>query len=715
MERHAYQEEIVAAAAEEQAVVAIHQQRLQMAKTLLNKHNPSWFADMEGHGKTTTDAAQVEDVKHSAAAAAAKQRAAAMALLKEHNADWFGDDKEARKQKKSIFRRVKDSRKMRKNDSLTSRERTSSAQADKSQEKAVLKGTLARLTQGTSSGRIRSESPPSLIVRSVSRLGRKSPSGEHQVAPGSVSSGQSEGYRKSSWFSRHSRSPNQQLSSYPTSPVGMVHGQITARSCTTPVPPPPLMDILENTAEEPMSLRSMLRFARENLMEENVLFYLEVVSFKTGGGGRCEYLTTIKRIHELYIQHNSKREVNISGQIRSNTMATVEAILSADGRSSGGSTGAPGDVELRAAGDEVERQPAETNVVEAEGGACSVGAAIRAADEGVEAGAGGCFEAATPAAATPAALGGEAGGGGPLKEAAAATEAEKTVGVEDLDVATAPKLGHADGEEAGACVAEAVIADESQEGSQAPGSLPLLGPFPTQSPTHKAIVSGNSNSSSSSSSSSSLATESVTPAAVEEERERDAADNAASAGRFTVLGKCRSDSPSSKGISSSNSSSSSRDGEQDGDTEEEIRLRRDSTMWDDRCLHSADLAAEDDFNASVEIEMLGLGIGPGGGYGDRTIFDSALLEASAHLQAGLIFVILRHEVYPKFVTRVANSSTCHSSASSTTVRTATLSAASIPPTTLGTPVKPIEASRVSLSQSEEVAKARRFPWLGASS
>ncbi|CAB1101941.1 unnamed protein product [Ectocarpus sp. CCAP 1310/34] len=600
MERHASQEEIVAAAAEEQAVMAIHQQRLQMAKALLNKHNPSWFADVEGHVKTTTDEAREEDVKHSAAAAAAKQRAAAMALLKEHNADWFGDDKEAKKQR-SFFRRVKDSRKMRKKDGLTSRARTSSAQAEKSQEKAVLQGTFARLTRGTSSGRIRSESPPSLIVRNAHPLGRKSSWGEHQVALGSASSGRSEGYRKKPWFSRHSRSPSQQLSSNPTSPVGMIHGQITPRSCTTPVPQPSLMEILENTAEEPMSLRSMLRFARENLMEENVLFYLEVVSFKTGGGGRCEYLTNIKRIHELYIQHNSKREINISGQMRLNTMATVEAILRADGQSSGGSADSPGNVELRAAGDEVERQPAETNVVEAGGG--------------------GCFEAATPAAETPAATGSEAGGGRPLEKAAAATEAAKSVGVEDVDVATVPKFGHADGEEAGVSVAEAVIADEGQEGSRAPGSLPLLDSVPTQLPTHKAIVSGNS------SSSGSPATESVTPAAVEEETERDAADNAASAGRFTVLGKCRSDSPSSKEISSS-SSSGSRDGKQDGEMEEEIRLRRDSTMWDDRCLHSADLAAEDDFNASVEIELLGLGIGPGGGYGDRTIFDSALLEAN---------------------------------------------------------------------------------------
>lgn len=99
MERHAYQEEIAAAAAEEQAVAAIQQERLNMAKALLNKHNPSWFADTEGQDKTTTDAASVEDVKRCATAAAAKQRAAAMALLKEHNADWFGDDTEAKKQK----------------------------------------------------------------------------------------------------------------------------------------------------------------------------------------------------------------------------------------------------------------------------------------------------------------------------------------------------------------------------------------------------------------------------------------------------------------------------------------------------------------------------------------------------------------------------------------------------------------------------------------
>ncbi|CAM9212641.1 unnamed protein product [Ectocarpus fasciculatus] len=706
MERHAYQEEVIAAAAEEQAVAAIQQQRLQMAKALLNKHNPNWFEDMEGQDKTTTDAARVEDVKHSAAAAAAKQRAAAMELLKEHNADWFGDgdDKEAKKQK-SLFRRVKDSRKMRKNDSATSRGRTSSAQANKSQEKAVLKGTLAKLTRGISSGRIRSESPPSSIPRSGNRLGRKTPSGEHQVPPGSVSSGRSEGYKKSSWFSRHSRSSSQELFSDPTTPVGMVHGQITARSCTTPVAQAPLMDILENTAKEPMSLRSMLRFARENLMEENVLFYLEVVSFKTGGGGRSEYLTNIKRIHELYIQHNSKREINIGGQMRLNTMAAVEAILSADG----GSTGAPRNVELRAEGGKVKREPAGTTVVEAGEDACFAGAAIAAAAEGVEAGEGGCLEAATPAAATPAAKGCEAGGGGRFEEAATPEAgAEKIVGVEDVDIATAPQLVHADGEEAGASSKEVVIPDVGQEGSRASGLPPLLDPLPTQPPTHRVIVSGNS------SSSSIPVTESATPSSVEEEREgeRDASHKAVSAGRVTVQGKCQSDSPLPK-ESSSSSSSSSRDDEQD---EEEIRQRRDSTMWDDRCLHSADAEAEDDFNASVEIEMLGFGIGPGGGYGDRTLFDSALLEASAraHLQA--IFVILRHEVYPKFVARVAGSSTCRSSTSSTTVHTATLSTASVPPTaTLGTSAKPIEASRVSLSQSEEVAKARRLPWLGASS
>lgn len=40
-------------------------------------------------------------------------------------------------------------------------------------------------------------------------------------------------------------------------------------SALTPTPfiQPPLMDVLENKSEEPMSLRSMLRFARENVSE----------------------------------------------------------------------------------------------------------------------------------------------------------------------------------------------------------------------------------------------------------------------------------------------------------------------------------------------------------------------------------------------------------------------------------------------------------------
>lgn len=39
----------------------------------------------------------------------------------------------------------------------------------------------------------------------------------------------------------------------------------SAGQSLTPAIQPPLMDVLENKAPEPMSLRSMLRFARENV------------------------------------------------------------------------------------------------------------------------------------------------------------------------------------------------------------------------------------------------------------------------------------------------------------------------------------------------------------------------------------------------------------------------------------------------------------------
>lgn len=107
-------------------------------------------------------------------------------------------------------------------------------------------------------------------------------------APGSSSSDKSEKQRGNSpWFSRHGSTRS--VSSCPATPgdagsrkgitarspevdYGISHGKDhDSTSCgerrwsPTPTIQAPLMDVLENKSQEPMSLRSMLRFARENV------------------------------------------------------------------------------------------------------------------------------------------------------------------------------------------------------------------------------------------------------------------------------------------------------------------------------------------------------------------------------------------------------------------------------------------------------------------
>lgn len=109
MERLAREEKAAAAAEDEKAVALEHERRRAAAMALLNQHNPDWFAGEVGQqastpsrrgsmeGRVERDKAQsdvgasTEDEKRKAAAAVAKQRALAMALLKEHNDDWFGE------------------------------------------------------------------------------------------------------------------------------------------------------------------------------------------------------------------------------------------------------------------------------------------------------------------------------------------------------------------------------------------------------------------------------------------------------------------------------------------------------------------------------------------------------------------------------------------------------------------------------------------------
>lgn len=116
MERLAEQEMEAAAAEEERAVKQEHERRRAAAIALLNQHNPDWFAsEVEqdggveepccnrrssedkggaGHKKKVSSlgaGSATGDGKLDAAAAVARQRALAMAILNEHNSDWFGE------------------------------------------------------------------------------------------------------------------------------------------------------------------------------------------------------------------------------------------------------------------------------------------------------------------------------------------------------------------------------------------------------------------------------------------------------------------------------------------------------------------------------------------------------------------------------------------------------------------------------------------------
>lgn len=118
IERLAEQEMRATAVEEEEAVKVEHERRRAAAIALLNQHNPDWFASEvgvgkagnEGEGPSTSRRGPEEleaghrkavssvgvggatgDEKLDAAAAVARQRALAMAILNEHNSDWFGE------------------------------------------------------------------------------------------------------------------------------------------------------------------------------------------------------------------------------------------------------------------------------------------------------------------------------------------------------------------------------------------------------------------------------------------------------------------------------------------------------------------------------------------------------------------------------------------------------------------------------------------------
>eukprot|EP00752_Nemacystus_decipiens_P010655 g9488.t1 len=785
MERLAEQEMEAAAAEEEEAVKLEHERRLAAAMALLNKHNPNWFAlrdsevAKEGGAEPPTSRRGSEDneagyqgaagcvggggatgdEKLDAAEAVARQRALARAILNEHNADWFGELEQKKassrpmSRRSSLFRRL-GSRKGSKDKRSPPPPPGGNGDGNGTDNHATPTATPTPPPR-TMLSSMRSESPPSMVqrrsfgrnfVRGVTSASTPSRAERRAGAtPAVTSSGRLERHRSSPWFSR-TGAQSASASSCPATPAGSVTpgkaeavatsvtskpGDIgadgpalTPRSTPTPLIQPPLMDVLENKSEEPMSLRSLLRFTREKLMEENVLFYLEVSSFKSAGGGQSEYLTHLKRIFGLYVRAGSAREINISGDIRNSTTANVQSVLRAEGNGS-----FSGSVDLnngkgsdRGSGDVVRGNGVGVSVSEAappcgfsrlevdcsevqhkedkgkeqsEGDPC-----VRDGDEGEGRG-----EAEEDI---------EQGSDGQHMDGG--KDQDKAPGVTAaLDAPVAPAVGEITTPEA-----DVGVADEKEK-KREDETLGLDAPLEVR----VAGVTGITQGAGSSGSVGSTAHPSGSPPRSGPDLPlppalppRPPRAGISPAGR--EQGHCSGPSDSSISATESSRQEAGAGGEDDDTTRlasstsggvgggmdatdmDEIRERRESSGGVlGRFDRSMDYSSVDefggvvDFDASGEIEELGLEIGPGGGYGDRTIFDLALLE---------IFVVLRHEVYPKFVARVMETSRQAVPVKlAAATHKSSISGSSSPESTL----VPIENQRVSWSESDEVSKAVR--------
>lgn len=95
--------------------------------------------------------------------------------------------------------------------------------------------------------------------------------------------------------------------------------------------------------------------------------------------------------------------------------------------------------------------------------------------------------------------------------------------------------------------------------------------------------------------------------------------------------------PAGSALCTPESSCSSRgQGQEDDDEEvdaEGARRLRSVSLGPLEFLEFASEVGQDDFDASVELEQLEYEIGLGGGYGDRTIFDMALVEVRCRCTA----------------------------------------------------------------------------------
>lgn len=397
-------------------------------------------------------------------------------------------------------------------------------------------------------------------------------------------------------------------------------------------------------------------------MDENILFFLEVSSLKSGGGGQTEYLAHVKRIYNLYIRPASPREVNISGDIHIATSAAVHAVLNAPRVDADDDSCDSDTSTLVKVGTDEESPNAVTDCERSaeEGG----GEGREEEGEGVQTVVD-CLEALR-SARPDAKVGGGGGshGGKKVGESGLGGTGGRTGGVANAAAAAAAAIA----------AARASRAAKRRPGSQriAARGRPLLESSPSPDSGSGLRQHSRSMSLPGMSPLSIDARLLTAPPTAESVAGEGADDSGGSATRKTLEDSICFQGPSklssgtrepspavavAGGGTDGEESGSSRAAEQPEKREARlerepgrlglsVRCRRDhvNCTWvrdpDDANLGSQVGLGLD---ASGEIKRLNPGGGPGGGFGDRSIFDSAQNE---------IYDILRTEVYPKFAADV---------------------------------------------------------------
>lgn len=415
-------------------------------------------------------------------------------------------------------------------------------------------------------------------------------------------------------------------------------------------------------------------FPPPQLMDENILFFLEVSSLKSAGGGQTQYLRHVKRIYNLYIRPASPREVNISGDIHIATSAAVHAVLNAPRLDvDGGSCDSDTSTLVKVGTDEESPNAAkdcEPSAKEEEGEGVGVGGREEEG-EGVQTVVD-CLEALRSVRAEIVGAGGRSLGG-------------RKVGESGLGGTGGRAGGVASAAAAAVAAARASRAAKRRPNSQklAARGRPLLethplpdggGDLPRQHSRWMSLPGVSPLSLDAR-----LLTAPPTAESLAGERADDSGANATPRnledsicfqgtskllpGAALAPGRgTREPSPAAAAVTSGGV-----DEEESGDSravegrpeQRETRSEREAgggSLSVRRCrdrVNSTWVSDPDDANlgsqgglgldANGEIERLRPGGGPGGGFGDRSIFDSAQNE---------IYDILRTEVYPKFAADV---------------------------------------------------------------